>query len=62
MDKGGKTILREKVGGGGEGSACDSVSSRRSGGMLPQNLLNFRPSEIASGAFSDLFVAIKWHD
>ena len=36
-------------GGGGGGGAVHPVGG--SGGMLPQNILNFRPSEVVSGAF-----------
>ena len=63
MDEGGKIILiLGKIvcvcvcGGVSEGTACDSAPFR---GIWehapPENFLNFRPSEIASGTFSDHF-------
>ena len=53
--KGGQNGLKKDLGGGrGNGVAHYRAPSRGSGGMLPQNFFfNFRPSESASGAFSD---------
>jgi len=54
MDKGGAKQYLEKIW-GGEGT----VHSRRVWGHAPRKFLNFRPSEIASGAYFRPFVAFK---
>ena len=59
MGKGGQIILKKRMGGEGKGNVHDSEPSRGSGGKLPIKFLNFIPSEITSGAFSDSFVVLK---
>ena len=54
--RGGKII--QIWGGGGKGTASDSALCRGGGGgggHPPRKFLNFRPSEITSGIFSDHF-------
>ena len=53
MDKGGQKNTYRKIRGGGEVTVGDSTPSRGVGGMPPRKFFNFRPSETASGTFSD---------
>ena len=61
--QGGKLYLGKKCVGVCEGSACNcapSMGGTKSRGIPPHTNLNFIPSEITSGAFSDSFVVLKY--